>query len=155
MLRNGIRTLAIALIAFPEPVSTALGIVILCATFAVPGQASLKQFGDMDILIKRSLVNPEAEGFQRRFANKPPSMRHTLTASLPVQHTNYSPKRDLESVSPYNNPWFDNRKVSQTVLHHTLKTSFPQYEAMPDSSRHNRRVLTNSEAVFHHRLKSS
>lgn len=28
--------------------------------------------------------------------------------------------------------WFDNRKVSETVLHHTLRTSLPQYEA--DSS---------------------
>jgi hypothetical protein len=32
---------------------------------------------------------------------------------------------DLELT--YN--WFDNRRISKHVLHHTLKTSFPQYEA--------------------------
>jgi hypothetical protein len=30
--------------------------------------------------------------------------------------------------------WFDNRKVSEKVLHHTLKTSLPQYEADADAS---------------------
>ena len=58
-------------------------------------------------------------------SKKGPSVFHELKMGL-------SPLADdLEKNLPVFQPgsWFDNRKVSEKVLHHTLRTSLPQYEA--------------------------
>ena len=43
-------------------------------------------------------------------------------------------KMEKNSTALQANNWFDNRKVSEKVLHHTLKTSLPQYQADADAA---------------------
>jgi hypothetical protein len=103
MIRNLIRALAIVLIFLPEPITTAIGIALLSATAAKPGQKRLSKFGDPENLINKSLVNVNQVGFSRN---------------------SHLEKTDYQTCN-----WFDNRRISEKVLHHTLRTSLPQYEA--------------------------
>jgi hypothetical protein len=113
-LKKVLKTAAVTLIALPEPFTTPLGIVMLCLVLAVYHKRSLDQFGDLEVLIKRSLQNTEPLGFQR----------HLSKEHLATQHHTKQP-----ALIPQNNSWFDNRRICASTLHHTLKTSFPQYEA--------------------------
>ncbi len=169
-----IRAVAIALIAFPEPVTTAIGLVILFATLVLFRPKKLSRFGDMEALIKRSLRDTEPSGFRRNLAARKAVIYHSINLYFPLTeqktaenaaHGSGTKNRDTLSprrlrpgtmpmkhlegnhITPFNhlykapdghgksrmpaNSWFDNRKVSETVLHHTLKTSLPQYEAEP------------------------
>jgi hypothetical protein len=46
--------------------------------------------------------------------------------------------------------WFDNRRISAGVLHHTLKTSMPQYEATPIVA-----AMPSTRAVERHTLNTN
>jgi hypothetical protein len=151
-IKNRIRVIALAMIAFPEPVSTILGIVILGATFAVWRQKSLNKFGDAEVLIKRSLLNSRTESFSRYFSGEHAVVNHMLKTDLFLQ-----PQENLRtSKQTLTNPqccsWFDNRKVSGTVLHHTLKTSFLQYEEVPGVLQNNLKAGIE-QGVQYHKLK--
>jgi hypothetical protein len=152
-----IRSTAIALIAFPEPVTTILGIFILCATLVAFQTKSLKKFGDPEVLIKKSIRNMKADGFSRYFGTQQSIENHIIKPDLPSQFQEISEK-SKQTFAPANyNPWFDNRKVSEFVLHHTLKTSFPQYEAIPETNQ--KGIMKDSHpeniksAITHHKLK--
>ena len=88
MLQSGIKTIirttAIALIIFPEPVTTAIGVIMLSATFAMPGQKSLKKFGDLESLVKISFQNSEPLGFRRYIATERAVVNHVMK-TLPSQ----------------------------------------------------------------------
>jgi|WetSurMetagenome_2_1015567.scaffolds.fasta_scaffold991612_1 hypothetical protein len=105
-----LRTIAIVMITLPEPVTTIPGILILCLTFAVNRQRSLKNFGNLEDLIKMSMQNEELSGFRRYIIAEKPVVHHEIKSD-----------------------WFDNRKIPENIFHHTLRTSFPQYEANCDS----------------------
>jgi hypothetical protein len=64
-MKTCIRAVAIALIAFPEPITTALGILILSTSFTLHHRKDLGKFGDPEVLIQRSLKNTEPIGFRR------------------------------------------------------------------------------------------
>jgi hypothetical protein len=127
-LLTGIRTVAIALIIFPEPVTTAIGIAVLGASFAFTRPKSLKRFRDLDGLTKRSIQNSQPQGFRRCFTEEQTHrIKLDMVEQLPVTQENPG----ALSARLTGNWWFDNRKVSNDVIYHALKTSLPQYEANP------------------------
>jgi hypothetical protein len=134
MLRNWMKTIAVTLIVLPEPFTTLIGILILAVLMAIPRHKSLKKFGDLEVLIKRSIQRQEKAR---------PVFRHYLS-------------QETAANSTQSESWFDNRRVSEQVLHHTLKTSFPQYEARTDLVK-NGPVQTDwrdsEPGVVHHTLK--
>jgi hypothetical protein len=165
MVRNCLKAVAIALIVFPEPLSTALGIALLSAALALPGRKRLDSFGDMDDLVKRSLKKGDPPEFGRGASGNRTIVFHKLKSSLVSQSVIATNRADKSEGSQKNIPaktpksadlnpniallytvvpekggsafqsvnWFDNRKVPEKVLHHTLRTSLPQYEALPDN----------------------
>jgi hypothetical protein len=160
MFLKGIRIVALALIAFPEPTTTVLGILILCATFIIFKQPGLKKFGNLEVLVSKSLQKEEPPvGFRRYIAGEPPIVNHAIKQNLASQPDNISEKAENIPISSQYSPWFDNRKVSENTLRHTLKTGFPQYESAPDlvqnSSLQATILKNNQPAVQHHKLKSS
>jgi hypothetical protein len=154
-LKNRVRVVALAMIAFPEPVSTILGIVILGATLAVWRQKSLNKFGDAEVLIKRSLLNTRTESFSRYFNGEHAVVNHMLKTSLFLQPQESLRTSKQTLANPQGCSWFDNRKISETVLHHTLKTSFPQYEAVPGVLQKSNLKAGTEQDVQHHKLKLS
>ena len=161
MIRHCIRAVAIGLIIFPEPVTTAVGIAILSATMAFPRYRRLESFENIEELICRSFKIPETRRFGGHLPEDKPPVFHKLKRksnpqSAAVHNDPAIPKHTLSRVSkkipsgqvkaagkpPQKNPglgvhllanytankWFDNRRVPEKVLHHTLKTSLPQYE---------------------------
>ena len=86
----------------------------------MPGPKRLGCFGDGDELVKRSLKFPE-----------------------PGEN---GPDFQIKKLNVQSQNWFDNRRVSETVLHHTLKTSFPQYEALPGAQQTSHVGFTSEEA---------
>jgi hypothetical protein len=134
MVRKWLKRAALTLIVMPEPVTTVLGILLLAIVLVLPKQPSLKKFGDLEALIKRSI---------QRQDKARPVFRHYLQEEPSI------PNLQHES-------WFDNRRMSEKVLHHTLKTSFPQYEA-ETAKEQNSAVKTDwrdlEPSVVHHTLK--
>lgn len=136
MFRKYLRTIAIALIIFPEPVTTALGLALLSATFAVTDNKRSAKFGNMEELAKKSLKIQDPREFGRYRPREESTVVHGLNIYLPAKQIivqnglDNSLERTRSDIQMHN--WFDNHKVSEKVLHHTLKTSFPQYEAMSD-----------------------
>jgi hypothetical protein len=203
-IKTWIKTVAIAMIAFPEPITTVLGILILCASFAIFRPKKLSKFGDLEALVKKSLLDMEPAGFRRYVAARQKIVHHSINLYFPfpdqkapenagpavdvsrsitsnklaavaakdksdlagwdLPATPYSMIRDeapgngAES-SYHKNPWFDNRQISETVFHHTLRTSFPEYEASQESGAKNNPKeggLKKAETdVEHHTLKLS
>jgi hypothetical protein len=150
MLRAGIRMAAIALIVFPEPVTTALGILILCAVAAAPKQDDSHRFGDMESLVRKSIkVHEEPVGFRRYFGAEKEVVYHTRKIEQPSNHLNAADKSEPATLQTDSS--FNNRKVSKTVLHHTLKTSFPQYEMVFEDLSEN---IAQPTPVGHHKLKN-
>jgi hypothetical protein len=150
VLKTGIRTLALALIIFPEPVTTALGIMILGASLAVGRPKSLKKFGDLDGLLRRSLTNNQLVGFRRCYGFEK-TVNHRIKLDVPSALQSVLEKSKQSPPLPGYNSWFDNRKLSESVMYHTLKTSFPQYEADPDDKRAG--LKKSNIVVEHHKLK--
>jgi hypothetical protein len=134
MVRKWLKRAALTLIVMPEPVTTVLGILLLAIVLLLPKQAGLKKFGDLEALIKRSIQRQEKAR---------PVFRHYLKEGPSV------PNLQHES-------WFDNRSMSEKVLHHALKTSFPQYEA-ETANEQNSAAKTDwrdsEPSVVHHTLK--
>jgi hypothetical protein len=124
-MKTGMKAVAVALIAFPEPITTALGILILSASFTLHHRKDLGKFGDPEVLIQRSLKNTEPIGFRR----------YLITEKTVGNH-----------VPPQYYSWFDNHKMSQSVLHHTLKTSYTQYQSQ------SRGTMVHSKPVLHQKL---
>jgi hypothetical protein len=203
-VKTWIRTVAIAMIAFPEPITTVLGILILCASFAIFRPKKLSKFGDLEALVKKSLLDTEPAGFRRYVAARQKIVHHSINLYFPLPDQkvpeNTGPAADVSRTvtsgnlaavaakdksdlscgdlpaTPYSlardeapgngaessyhkNPWFDNRQISETVFHHTLRTSFPEYEAGQESGTNknlNASGLKKGEpAVEHHTLKLS
>lgn len=157
MLRTAIRTIAIALIAFPEPFTTVLGILILCLTLVIPRQSSLKRFGNLEELAKRSLQKRGTPaGFRRHFAAGQVVIKHQMKPSPAPEPERMPVKPGTAPAACQYHAWFDNRKVDEKVLHHTLKTSFPQYEARMDAVQKDVWKKSSARpAVEHHKLKLS
>jgi hypothetical protein len=154
-IRTIIRTTAIALIIFPEPVTTAIGVIMLSATFAIPGQKSLKKFGDLESLVKISFQNSEPLGFRRFIATEQAVVKHVMK-TLPSQIS--EPKGESETmVTSQRGSRFDHRPARETVLLDTLKTSIPQYQAVSkvvQKSGLKSGQTRHSEPSFeHHKLK--
>jgi len=153
MLRNVIRSFAIALIVFPEPVTTALGILILAITFAVTRQKSLRKFGNLEVLVQKSLQNEQPIGFRRYLAAEQPVIHHTLTQNSSSQSLAVQDKPEINLDSHHYQSWFDNRQISEKVLYHTLKTSFPQYERIPENEHQCNGLKKAEPLIVHHKLK--
>ncbi len=147
MIRNIVRAVAIALIVLPEPFTTALGILILSATLAFPRRVSLKRFGDLEELLRRSLRDEELFGPGHATAAQRVVVHHVMRLDFEVPGT-------FEYRS-----WFDNRRVPRNVIHHVLRTSFPQFETLLDSGQEvsfaAEERLHSEPAVEYHTLKSS
>jgi hypothetical protein len=125
MIRHGLKAIAVVLIIFPEPITTALGIALLSIMVAFSFQKRLSKFGDLEELVNRSLKSRKLNEPSLALFKERRSVFHELKMGL-------SPLADdIEKNLPVFQPgsWFDNRKVSEKVLHHTLRTSLPQYEA--------------------------
>jgi hypothetical protein len=125
MIRHGLKAIAVVLIILPEPITTALGIALLSIMVAFSFQKRLSKFGDLEELVNRSLKSRKLNEPSLALFKERTSVFHELKMGL-------SPLADgLEKNLPVFQPgsWFDNRKVSEKVLHHTLRTSLPQYEA--------------------------
>src|ERR1035437_8678786 len=134
VVRKWLKRAALTLIVMPEPVTTVLGILLLAIVLLLPKQASLKKFGDLEALIKKSIQQQDKAS---------PVFRHYLKEEPSV------PNLQHES-------WFDNRSMSEKVLHHTLKTSYPQYEAETSNAQKGaiKTDWRDSEPlVVHHTLK--
>ena len=142
-IKKVLKTVAIALIAMPEPFTTPVGIVMLGLVLAIYHKTSLDRFGDLEGLIKRSLQKTEPVGFSRYLSSDHVVIHHR--AKQPV-------------IMPQNSSWFDNRTISASTLHHTLRTSFPQYEAAPGSGdMSDVKVAGNKNikpAIEYHKLKT-
>lgn len=135
-----LKTTAIGLITLPEPFTTPLGIAMLCLVLFVYRKRSFEKFGDLEVLIRRSTPSTEKSGFRSYLGTEPIVQHHTKKDAALTLH----------------NTWFDNRKISASILHHTLKTSFPQYEAaqedkinLPAASYKN-----NKPDIEYHKLKT-
>lgn len=109
MIRKCLKAVAVVMIFLPEPVTTAIGAALLTALLAIPAQKRLSCFKNLEELVKRSL----------KTENSPEYGLH-----VPLKNIEYRADK-----------WFDNRRVPETILHHTLKTSLPQYEASPGASQ--------------------
>jgi hypothetical protein len=135
-----LKTTAIGLIALPEPFTTPLGIIMLCLVLIVYRKRSFEKFGDLEVLIRRSVPNTEKFGFRRYLGTEPRVQHHTK----------------IDAVLPQHNSWFDNRKISASTLHHTLKTSFPQYEAAQDDKINlpAASYKKNKQVIEYHKLKT-
>ena len=132
-IKTVIKTVAVALIILPEPFTTALGVIVLCVTLALFRQKSLHKFGDLEVLIKRSVQKTKPVGFRAYLGTEKEPVTQFYRLSLHSQPLKASGKLNRPLTVPQYNRWFDNRKVTEKVLHHTLKTSFPQYEASQGS----------------------
>jgi hypothetical protein len=189
MIRHYIRIVALALIIFPEPVTTALGIAILTATLAMPGgRKALSKFKNMEDLLNRSFKDEEKDKLVC-FAKKKTAVLHRLEASRlslqnqsrhklekPLniqtavtagtqQHALAAPAvaSQYKDVCEINSPvclaggWFDNRRVSARVWHHTLQNSQAQFESSPAVVKKSGRRVNNRETepgVELHTLKT-
>ena len=131
IIRRCLKVIALVLIIFPEPVTTALGIIILSAIAALFVQKRLSKFGDLEELVRKSLKNEKLNEPQLRIFKNQNTVFHELKINMALQPAAFpvevnEPKGNQPAFQP--NSWFDNRKVPEKVLHHTIKTSFPQYE---------------------------
>jgi hypothetical protein len=145
-LKTCLKTLAMGLIALPEPFTTIIGILILFSIVAIYRQKSLGKFGDLEVLISRSIQNPKTAALLRYFSDKQTTPGSPSRLNLPAKPGKISRKSKTILAHPEYNSWFDNHQIPVNVLHHTLKTSFPQYEAVPMQA-----VLP----VMHHRLATN
>lgn len=152
-IKTGIRTVALALIALPEPATTALGILILLASLALFRRKSLSKFGNLELLAQRSLYEGKPVDSRRDLGTEPTLVNHFIKLSLTSQPKKIKGQSKQSSAQPLNNSWFDNRQVSRIVLYHTLKTSFPQYQAAPEPVQ--KRNLEEARVIEHHKLKLS
>lgn len=153
-IRTIIRTTAIALIIFPEPVTTAIGVIMLSATFAIPGRRSLKNFGDLESLVKISFQNSEPVGFRRYLATEQAVVKHVLkTVPSRIDEAN----RPKTKMTGQHSSCFDNRATPENVLLDTLKTSIPQYQAVSkDVQKHglkSTQIKHDEPSIEHHKLK--
>jgi hypothetical protein len=131
-IKRYIRGIAIAMIAIPEPVSTFLGIAILSASFVIWTENSLKKFGNLEGLVKKSFKYEELPmGFRRHLVENQKTVMHTLKSDF-LQSEHFSEKPNALPFTSQYHSWFDNHRVSDKTIYHTLKTSFPQYEANLD-----------------------
>jgi hypothetical protein len=177
MVRNCLKPIAIVLILLPEPITTALGIALLSVAFALPGYKRLGSFGDLEELAKRSLKSAEPGELSHCFPGEKIVIFHELNISLPSQGAmipgekvpghaiqnsdiavcrNDAPERAHSDFQTHN--WFDNRRVPERILHHTLKTSLPQYEASPgvlQTSGFRSTSTETEQTVELHTLKAS
>jgi hypothetical protein len=78
MIRHCLKIFALALIVFPEPITTALGIALLSLIAAFSLQKRLSKFGDLEGLIKRSLKAPTPDEFGSKIFKAPPKVLHKL-----------------------------------------------------------------------------
>ncbi len=144
MIRHYLRAIAIGLIIFPEPITTAIGVALLTATFAIPRNNSLKKFKHMEALIQRSYKRPERYQFEQILSDRRNMVYHKLLRDPALRPTSMTrPENSLRS--PRSTDWFDNRQMSEKVLHHTLKTSLPQYESA--TSRFSARTQKSSPSL--------
>jgi hypothetical protein len=157
MVRRCLKGVAVALIVLPEPVTTALGVAMLAVLLIMSRPKKLSDLGDLEALVKKSLRNTALSESCLYFLKIQTPVFHALKVTVPQQPVivKYqaipnqswgnkwavggmeSPELEtgrvhvLKKYVPSSEAasWFDNRKVSETVLHHTLRTSLPQYEA--------------------------
>ena len=212
MARHWLKIIALALIVFPEPVTTAIGIALLSLIAAFSARQRLSKFEDLEGLVKRSIkdarpseiglglfkertsvfhalkTNAEPQCFSiscesteihkasfakliladppipnvdtRRFNKITFPVLHVKVASDDAQTTDVDARRfhkitcastrtkhrtgdqpipgvdtrrflKIGGICPGSPSlsWFDNRKIPETILHHTLRTSLPQYQA--------------------------
>jgi hypothetical protein len=126
--RRYLKLIALTLIFFPEPFTTPLGILLLLIVLALPGHARLSKFKNLEELVRKSLASPQS----RKEEPWQPAQKEMLFHEL---------KGQAEAAQVYEHPqysnsaWFDNRRLSENVLHHTLNNSIPQYEAATGASR--------------------
>jgi hypothetical protein len=162
MIRNYIRLGALALIAFPEPVTTVLGAGILVASFAMFKQKPLRKFGNLDELAKRSLKNEEPTDLEKVFISQqrvfhkldpdpkkigksktPPVLNWRITAGIKEEQERKalraagkkSAKKSSIKLIEVEQP--KKKQANDLMSYHTLKTSFPQYEAPRETIRKN------------------
>jgi hypothetical protein len=136
-IRRFLKTVAIVLIFLPEPFTTPFGIALLAAVMATGRQKSLLKFKNKEELIKRSLNKTDNSKSEWLAPPERSVVFHCLKTeqSLPPDGAAESSRQVFQG-----NAWFDNRRVSEKIWHHTLNNSVSQYEARPA-------VMNSSAAV--------
>jgi hypothetical protein len=124
MVRRYLKFIALTLILLPEPLTTPVGILLLLVVLAIPGRKRLSKFKNLEELVKKSLVNSKGG----KVATWTPLQKSMVYHELKGQ-SEETQAADHPQFS--NSTWFDNRRLSERVLHHTLNNSVPQYEAPP------------------------
>jgi hypothetical protein len=124
MLRRCLRIVALILIVLPEPFTTALGIALLTVTLKMKGGNHSDRYADMEALIGMSLKRRERGGSSPWTAPDRTAVYHELNRQV----------NDFSAAGPAAAGaanWFDNRRISGCILHHTLQNSLVQYAASP------------------------
>jgi hypothetical protein len=152
--RHYLRLIALALIVFPEPITTAIGLCLLTGTLLLPGgRKRLSKFRNMEELLARSLKNEEKEKLGC-VLKKTTAVLHGLKLSEPSLQTLNQAYRPLKikqkpatcgrtiaalaTATPHlafpgyqSGNWFDNRRVPAKIWPRTLQDSITQYKALP------------------------
>jgi hypothetical protein len=151
MLRHCLRVFALILIVLPEPITTALGIAMLAVLLKIGRGTHLNQFANMEELVKRSLKRIESDS----------SSPWTSLKKTAVFHELNRPGNDTGAITQANYPtgtWFDNRRISGKILHHTLQNSIVQYQVKPavlKTSGPGAKNLDPEQSIALHTLKAN
>jgi hypothetical protein len=160
MKRNYLRATAITLIALPEPFTTPIGVALLIASYLLPKRHK-DNLRNLELIIKRyksytgrsrfdsvdnknelvvfHQLNRDLLYLRENIVNDAVATKNSnFRASLGVQ------TRYMTTRSRYNH-LNDNRRVSNNVIHHVLRTSLPLFEVEP----------MKSDKVVHHVLRTA
>ena len=101
MIRHCLKIFALALIVFPEPITTALGIALLSLIAAFSLQKRLSKFGDLEGLVKRSLKTPTSNESGTKIFKAHTKVLHKLSISATQQPGEVSnePSKDQNPIS--------------------------------------------------------
>lgn len=169
MKRKILRGIAIALLVMPEPFTTPIGALLLGISFLLP-KSHRDNLRNVETLVRRYLNTSEESGLTRLIRNSIPPMFHNLNRNLPV-----ADNRHNYSSTVHVTPWHDDaarniragfqqhyisdsRRVNDTVIHHVLNNSVPQYDVHSVLSKDfkntpTQTVLPPPQGVYYSSLK--
>jgi len=159
MKRSYIRAVAVTLLILPEPFTTPVGLILLIVSFFLP-KSHKDNLRNVEDLVRRYLKYTASNGRNRVYnSNKHVAfscIKHdSYVTSIPMAmnlvgtSTTISSKLSSKKIinshvtawheyidkkdrAQYQNNYLnDSRLVNEKIIHHVLRTSLPQYEAVP------------------------
>ena len=201
MKRTYLRAIAITLLILPEPFTTPFGLILLVVSFFLP-KTHKDNLRNLEDLVRRYLKYSVSSSQNRVYNSdkyvetqslKLDSLRTTTSMAVNTVSTSAAMSSKLtakQTVNSHVTAWHeyidkkdraefqyhylnDSRMVNENIIHHVLRTSLPQYEAvrekndrltprtvLPPSGTtpyHSKLRLINTPAespkVIHHTLK--